>query len=157
MGAFYILGIVKKFEAKSTQALDQANWNQNLNERLDMEQYAVNLTDYTATGVLKEGVFEQNIETFYDKLVEMTGDEKIAIYFEHSGTDIEKYQIRDTMMKFEYHDVHITICATIAILFIEGKVFVEEFSFEPKLMNWLFRHTDISNPLVGCVMSDVQG
>ncbi|WP_191126187.1 hypothetical protein [Cerasibacillus terrae] len=36
MGAYYILGIVKKFEAKSTQALDQVNWNQNLNERLDI-------------------------------------------------------------------------------------------------------------------------
>ena len=61
------------------------------------------------------------------------------------------------MMKFEYHDVHITISANIAILFIEGKVFVEEFSFEPKLMSWLSRHIDISNPLSGCIMNDVQG
>lgn len=58
-------------------------------------------------------------------------------------------------MKFEYHDVHITISATISILFIQGKVLVEEFSFEPKLMNWLFRHINISNLLTGCVMSDV--
>jgi hypothetical protein len=155
LGAFYILGIVKKFEAKSTQPLDQVNWNHYLNERLDTEQYTTTLADYTAKGELKEGVFEENIKIFYDKLIEMTGDEKIAIYFDHSGTDIDKYQVRDTMMKFEYHDVHITLSATIAILFIEGKVFVEEFSFEPKLMNWLFRHTDISNPLAGCVMSDV--
>ncbi|MGY0694081.1 hypothetical protein ACW2QC_15085 [Virgibacillus sp. FSP13] len=155
MGAFYIFGIVGKFEAKSTQPLDQASWKRYLNERLDLKQYHTNFNDKTAEGELKKEVFEENIEDFYNKLVEITSDDKIAIYFESSGTDIEQYQSRDTVMTFEYRDTHISISASIAILFIEGKVFVEEFSMEPKLVNWLFRHTNISIPLAGCVMSDV--
>ncbi len=59
------------------------------------------------------------------------------------------------MITFQFPDTRITITAEIAILFIQGKVFVEEFSFEPKIINWLFRHIDISNSLAGCVMSDV--
>jgi len=60
-------------------------------------------------------------------------------------------------MTFKYHNTQITIAAEIAVLFIEGKVLVEEFSYEPKIVNWLFRHSNISNPLTGCVMSDVLG
>lgn len=156
MGAFYIFGVVEKFEAKSTHPLDQASWKQYLNERLDLRQYHTNFDDKTAEGELKKEVFEENIEDFYNKLVKITSDDKIAIYFEDSGTDIESYQSRDTIMTFEYNDTHISLSARIAVLFIEEKVFVEEFSIEPKLINWLFRHVDISNQLAGCVMSDVR-
>ena len=155
MGSFYILGIVNKFEAKSTSPLNQAHWEQYLNERLDLKQYTTTLTDNTVNGELKEEVFKENIEDFYKRLIEITGDDKIAIYFEDSKTDIENYQSRTTGMTFKYHDTQITISAEIVILFIEGKVFVEEFSYEPKIINWLFRHIDISNPLAGCVMNDV--
>lgn len=155
MGSFYILGIVNKFEAKSTSSLNQAHWEQYLNERLDLKQYTTTLTDNTVNGELKEEVFKENIEDFYKRLIEITGDDKIAIYFEDSKTDIENYQSRTTGMTFKYHDTQITISAEIVILFIEGKVFVEEFSYEPKIINWLFRHIDISNPLAGCVMNDV--
>ncbi|MDR4887518.1 hypothetical protein RGU12_08075 [Fredinandcohnia sp. QZ13] len=156
MGTFYVFGIVEKFEAKSTQPLEQVDWIRYLNVRLDLEQYLTNFDDKTAKGELKKEVFEKNIEDFYNKLVEITSDDNIAIYFESFGTDIEKYQSRDVIMTFEYSDTHITLSADIAILFIEGKVLVEEFSFEPKLVNWLFRHANISNPLIGCVMSDVR-
>lgn len=155
MGSFYILGVVNKFEAKSTSPLNQAHWEQYLNERLDLKQYTTTLTDQTAKGELKEEVFKENIEDLYKRLIEITGDDKIAIYFEDSKTDIENYQSRITVMTFKYHDTQITISAEIAILFIEGKVFVEEFSYEPKIINWLFRHINISNPLTGCVMGDV--
>ncbi|MHA6250330.1 hypothetical protein ACXYMZ_00180 [Oceanobacillus sp. CAU 1775] len=155
LGAFYILGIVNKFEAKFTNPLNQVHWEQYINERIDLEQYTTTLTDFTAKGELKERVFKENIESFYKKLVEITKDDKIATYFEDSKTDIDNYQSRHTVMTFQYPDTQITISAEIAILFIEGKVFVEEFSFEPKIINWLFRHIDISNPLAGCVMSDV--
>lgn len=155
MGAFYILGIVNKFEAKSTSPLGQIHWEQYVNERLDLEQYTTTLTDFTAKGKLKEGVFKENIESFYKKLVEITKDDTIATYFEDSKTDINNYQGRNTVMTFQYPDTQITLSAEIAILFIQGKVFVEEFSFEPKIINWLFHHIDISNPLAGCVMSDV--
>lgn len=155
MGSFYILGIVNKFEAASTSPLSQDYWEEYINERLDLKQYTVTLADHTAKGKLKEEVFKENIEDFYKKLIEITRDDKIAIYFEESKTDIENYQSRITVMTFKYHDTQITISAEIAILFIEGKVFVEEFSYEPKIINWLFRHIDISNPLTGCVMGDV--
>lgn len=155
LGAFYILGIVNKFEEKSTSPLGQVHWEQYLNERLDLKQYTTTLTDYTVKGDLKKHVFKENIEDFYKKLVEMTGDDQTAIYFGDSKTDIDNYQSRTTGMTFKYHNTQITISAEIAILFIEGKVFVEEFSYEPKIINWLFRHIDISNPLAGCVMSDV--
>lgn len=157
MGSFYVFGIVKKFEANSTNPLDQANWKEYLNKRLDLEQYVTDWSDYTANGELKEEVFKNNIENFYKNLVEIACNESIASYFEDFGTELENYQIRNTKMTFGYHETNITISAEIAILFIEGKVLVEEFSFEPKLINWLFRHIDISNPLRGCVMSDVLG
>lgn len=155
MGAFYILGIINKFEAKFTNSLDQVHWEQYLNERIDLEQYTTTLTDFTVKGELKEGVFRENIESFYKKLVEITNDDNIATYFDDSKTDIDNYQSRHTVMTFQYPDTQITISAEISVLFIEGKVFVEEFNFEPKIINWLFRHIDISNPLTGCVMSDV--
>src|SRR5690625_7352995 len=155
MGSFYILGIVNKFEAKSTSPLNQAHWEQYLNERLDLKQYTTTLADYTLKGELKKEVFKENSEDVYKKLIEISGEDKIAIYFEDSKTDIDNYQNRTTGLTFKYHDTQITITAEMAILFIEGKVFVEEFSYEPKIINWLFRHIDISNPLAGCVMSDV--
>ncbi len=155
MGSFYVLGIVNYFEAKSTNLLDQAKWKHYLNEKLDLEQYNTNFTDLSAMGVLKEGVFKKNIEGFYNKLVEITNDDTISIYFNDFGTDIKDYQNRNTMMTFKYHDTQITISANMVILFIQGKVLVEEFSFEPKIINWLFRHIDSSNPLTGCVMTDV--
>lgn len=101
MGSFYILGIVNKFEAKSTSPLNQAHWEHYLNERLDLKQYTTTLTDFTAIGELKEEVFKENIEDFYKRLIEITGEDKIAIYFEDSKTDIENYQSRTTGMTFK--------------------------------------------------------
>lgn len=75
MGAFYILGIVKRFEARSTQPLSQIQWVKRLNERIDLKQYTTTFAEYTAKGELKVEVFEENIETFYNKLVEITGDD----------------------------------------------------------------------------------
>lgn len=157
MGAFYILGIIDKFEAISTSPLNQIDWEQYINERLDLEQYTISLTDHVVKGKLREEVFKDNIEDFYKKLVEITREEEIAYYFHNNKTDIDSYHCRYTRMTFDYPDTQITISAEIAVLFIEGKVFVEEFSYEPKIMNWLFRHIDISNPLTGCVISDVLG
>lgn len=157
MGTYYALGIVKKFTAKSTQALSQTDWKKHLNERLDMEQYSINFRDNAVEGEMKKEVFEKNIEDFYHKLVKITNNEQIAIYFEDSGTDMEKYQDWVTVMTVKEHSPNISLRAEFAILFIEGKVIAEEFSFEPQLMNWLFRHVDLSNPLSGCIMADIVG
>jgi hypothetical protein len=42
-------------------------------------------------------------------------------------------------------------------LFIEGKVGAEEFEIEPLLLNWLFRHSSLENPLAGAVVSIILG
>lgn len=157
MGTFYALGVVNKFTAKSNQTLNEANWNEYLNERLDTEQHTIIFRENAIEGELKKEVFENNIEDFYNKLVTITNNKRISIYFEDSGTDIEKYQHWVTGMTVNEHNPQITLSAEFAIVFIEGKVSVEEFSIEPNLMNWLFRHVDLSNPLSGCIMTDIVG
>lgn len=157
MGTFYALGVVKKFTAKSNQTLNEANWKEHLNERLDMEQYTINFRGNAIEGELKKEVFENNIEDFYNKLITITNYKPISIYFEDSGADVEKYQHWVTGMTVNEHSPQITLSAEFAILFIEGKVSVEAFSIEPSLMNWLFRHVDLSNPLSGCIMTDIVG
>ena len=128
-----------------------------MNERLDMEQYTLNFRGNAVEGELKKEVFEKNIEDFYNKLVNITNNEQISLYFEDSGTDVEKYQDWVTGMTVKEHSPLITLSAEFAILFIEGKVSIEVFSIEPILMNWLFRHVDLSNPLSGCIMTDIVG
>lgn len=157
MGTYYALGIVKNFTAKSNQALSQIDWKIHLTEKLDIEQYSINFRDNTVEGELKKEVFVENIEDFYHKLVKITNNEQIANYFEDSGIDIEKYQDWITVMTVKEHSPNISLRAEFAILFIEGKVIAKEFSFEPQLMNWLFRHVDLSNPLSGCIMTDIAG
>ncbi|TMN21850.1 hypothetical protein [Lentibacillus cibarius] len=157
MGTYYALGIVKKFTAKSNQELSEANWEDHMNERLDIDQYAVSVKDNVIEGVLKEKVFRENIEDLYNKLVQITNDRQVSVYLEDSGTDIEQYQTWRTGMTIKEYDSNITLTVELVILFIEGKVIVEEFSIEPKLINWLFRHASLSNPLAGCIMSDIVG
>ncbi|WP_050632259.1 hypothetical protein [Bacillus andreraoultii] len=157
MGTYYAIGVVKKFTTKSNQVLSEADWKDHLNERLDTEQYSIKFEDTSVEGVLKNLVFENNIEDFYNKLVNITINDRISYYFERSGTDIDKYQFWITGMTLKEYNPNILLSVEFAILFIEGKVFVEEFSVEPKLINWLFRHTDLSNPLSGCIMSDIVG
>ncbi|TMN21841.1 hypothetical protein [Lentibacillus cibarius] len=157
MGTYYALGIVKHFTAKSDQAISPAIWNVYLDERIDIQLYTLRMNGAEIHGELKMEVFEDNIEDFYNKLVEITDNEKISIYFEDSGKNMEQYQSWVTEMTVKQYDPNITLTAELAILFIEGKVLVEEFSIEPKLINWLFRHVNLANPLVGCVMCDIVG
>lgn len=72
--------------------------------------------------------------------------DRISYYFESSGTDMEKYQDWVTRMTLQEYNSNILLSAEFAILYIEGKVIIEEFNNEPKLINWLFRHSDLSNP-----------
>lgn len=155
MASFYALGVVKKFTAKSNQILSEAEWKKQLNERLDTEQYTVNFMDNIVKGELKQGVFKNNIEDFYNKLFQITNDKRVSLYFEDSGTVVEQYQYWNTGMTISEYDPNIFLSADLAVLFIEGKVLVEEFNIEPKLINWLFRHVDLSNPLGGCIITDI--
>lgn len=157
MGKYYALGIVKKFKAKSNHALTQVAWEQYLNERLDLARYTLKFGDDVVEGKLNQNIFKENIEDLYDKLFQIISNDLVSAYFEYKGTDIEQYQTWMTGMSIKDYNPSINLSAELAILFIEGKVFVEEFTIEPKLMNWLFRHVDLSNPLSGCIMTDVVG
>lgn len=121
MGTYYAMGIVKKFTAKSTQALSQTKWNKHLNERLDMEEYTMNFGDNAAEGVLNNEIFEKNIEDSYNKLVSITNNEQISIYFEDTGTDIENYQDWTTRITIKQRNPNITLSAELAILFYRRK------------------------------------
>ncbi|MFD1851434.1 hypothetical protein [Oceanobacillus bengalensis] len=157
MGTDYTLGIVKSFTATSHQSLSDNDWRNLLNDRIDIDQYAIHFEDKIVKGELKKEVFEENIEDFYMKLVAITGNDHILNWFNDGKADMEQYDCWPTEMRMKQEDVHITLAAKLAILFVEGKVLVEEFETEPKLINWLFRHVDLSNKLAGCVMSDIIG
>ena len=43
------------------------------------------------------------------------------------------------------------------MLMLEGKVLVEEVRTDPVLINYLFRHSNVSNPIKGAVISQVVG
>ena len=80
----------------------------------------------------------------------------ILYYLEKYGSDIDRFPSENC--KFVAHDAdkkRIDIRASLSLLFIEGKVLVEQFSIEPALLNWLFRHSDFGNPLAGAVLSDI--
>lgn len=51
----------------------------------------------------------------------------------------------------------VIVYITMALLFTEGKVLAETFNKEAKLINWLFRHSNIENKLTGAVISDIVG
>lgn len=157
MGTFYALGIVKEFTATNSESISQVEWNELLNEWLDVEQYTINFKDNEVKGSLKKDIFANNIEDFYKKLVAISNNEYILNWFNDYRIDIEKYQTEVVRMKFKQHNHPFVLTAELALLFIEGKVLVEEFNTEPMLMNWLFRHADLSNKLAGCVMSDIVG
>lgn len=156
MGTDYTLGIVKEFTATASQ-MGPTEWEELLNQRLDIEQYNLKFEDGKAIGTLKEEVFEEDIEDLYRKLVAITDNGHMLNWLNNGGTDINRYDTWVTEMKFKRKSGSFTLCAKLSVLFVEGKVLVEEFNTEPKLMNWLFRHADLSNRLAGCIMSDIIG
>ncbi|GAE94590.1 hypothetical protein JCM21714_3762 [Gracilibacillus boraciitolerans JCM 21714] len=157
MGTFYTLGVAKNFSARSHQSLSRDEWINLLNDRLDIKEYTISFKDTEVNGSLKKEVFKENIEDFYKKLVAIIENDFILNWFEYAKTDMERYESSITKMEINQENIHINLEAELAILFIEGKVMVEEFNTEPKLMNWLFRHVNLSNKLAGCVMSDIVG
>lgn len=156
MGTHYALGVVKEFEAQSSQTIGKDYWKKYLNERIDLNQYTVTFNDNKVEGKLKEEVFEVNIEDFYNKLVQITNDEDLSYYLEISGVNMNQYPDWATEITIQ-NDPDITLSVKIAILFIEGKVLAEQFTTEPLLINWLFKHVDLTNPLSGCILSDIVG
>lgn len=157
IGTYYTLGIVKSFEATSYDALSKNEWKEFLNERFDIQQYSLHVEDKKVKGSLKKDVFEENIEDFYIKLVAMIEDDYILNWFNDHKTNMDKYDHWDSVLRFKHKGNGIILTSELAMLFIEGKVLAEEFYIEPKLINWLFRHANLSNKLAGCVMSGIAG
>lgn len=160
MGTYYSLGIIKNFVAKSNEVISDLDWTHHLNQRIDLSLFDLDISSHGMhiEGTLKEGIFEKNINDFYDKLEQITHRGDIKDYLEESGVEIDDYYDDYTSFFLKpntYGEISVDI--TFATLFTEGKVLVEEFDMEPMLMNWLFRHADFGNCLSGCVISSITG
>ncbi len=161
MGTYYSLGLIKNFKARSEVSFSESDWLHNLDQRLDVSLF--NLTfdadGKDIHGVLKEGVFENNILDFHSKLMEITCRQIHNDYCKEYGTNIDKYYSDTTriFLCFEKNKEIIIFEACCISLFTEGKVLAEEFNIEPILINWLFRHSNFGNCLSGCVLSCILG
>jgi hypothetical protein len=160
VGTYYAIGIVKKFEAKAKRAIDLPSLEKAVGERLDLSLFDLSHADGKLEGTLKPGLFEEHIEGFVDRLTEIAPDSKSTVRycFESYGTDIDKYDSEYRRMRIPSPEGQsVDVRADMVLVFVEGKVMAESFSVEPVLMNWLFRHSDFSNPLEGAVVSGIIG
>lgn len=159
MGSFYTLGVIHEFVAISDQSLSNMEWEEALDERVDLRIFDLHLKENELHAALDPHVFRENILDFYNVLRQIAGPSRsvnIDAYEENFGVHLENYQYSYTNLYLENnHGCKIRINASIAVLFIEGKVRVEEFRTEPHLINWLFRNSKIDNKLAGCIISDV--
>lgn len=159
MGTFYCLGIINKFTATSRDSLLKNEWKNLLNERIDLNLYETSIQGTRVEGSLIDDIFKENIIEFYQILKEISGPTRssnIDYYEKEFGTNINDYQTSQTELILETSNGNsISLSVTYVLLFIEGKVSVEEFNTEPHLINWLFRNSRIDNKLSGCVISDI--
>jgi hypothetical protein len=184
MGTFYTLGIIRQFEATASRGTDKwfreprkltrEEWIKELSTRID--PYLFDLyeqEDGSMHGFLKNDIFQQNINGFYDVMREILGERRntnidhYAKFTCNNNRDIhgedddaeESYSIEGanpiciinkdgTGIKIEYDFI---------MLMLEGKVLVEEFNTDPVLVNYLFRHSNINNRLRGAVISQIVG
>lgn len=153
----YSLGIVRGFTASSLWSLPENEWRSLLHERFNLQLYDIQTEDKQITGVLKEEVFTENIEDFYMNFVTMLGDDYVLNWFRNNGTSLDNYDRWGSIIFLKHEGLSIELKMELALLFVQGKVFAEVFTMEPKLMNWLFRHSHIPNKLTGCVWSDIVG
>ncbi|QKY70151.1 hypothetical protein [Lentibacillus sp. CBA3610] len=161
MGTDYTIGIVRDFTATANQNLSMEEWRLTLSDRLDLDCFALTEEESRLHGQLDESIFRNQIAGFYQTLGSILGEKRnpnLDYYFETFGTDITNYQTaaeRITLKKG--NGLHIELHFKYALLFVEGKVLVEEFYTEPLLLNWLFRNSKIENKLAGCVISGIVG
>ncbi|MFH0925450.1 MAG: hypothetical protein V1872_07435 [bacterium] len=159
MGTFYALGVATNIDGcTSKKALSKKEWEDILNERFDLELFDLIIKDNSIKATLKQEIFKNNIKDFFQKLKDITMSENVDYYLEEYGDDVERYQTaEDSLCVLDKEGNEIELCVVFALLFIEGKVSVEEFNIEPKLMNWLFRHTNFGNKLAGAIVSSIVG
>lgn len=158
MGTYYGLGVVTEFESCSESNLNIDTWRKTLDNRFDIGIFDITIDKSTVTGHLKQDVFKENIEDFINLLSAITGSDSIDYSFRKHGTNIEEYQKFHTEIRVNDDcGKEVTVYITMALLFTEGKVLAETFNKEPKLINWLFMHSNIENKLRGAVISDIVG
>jgi len=158
MGTFYGLGLARGFIATSRDDIPAEDWTSLLSKRLALDLFEVVLAATEVKGTLRDGLFEANIEEFYAVLLDMTAHPDVTFYLDQYGTDIAAYP--GETMRLSWNDTNhgpIRLKLDCVLLFVEGKVLAEEFSFEPRLCNWLFRHAPLENPLRGAIFSGIVG
>lgn len=161
MGTFYTLGVIKNFKAYSDQPLTEKEWKEILNERVDLEMFDTKINNVDVEASLQSEIFSENISGFYEtlrKILAPRKNENMDYYEKEFGQDIENYQMGYTSLYLQGpQGSRVKLNITFALLFIEGKVVVEEFYTEPSLINWLFRHSKMENKLAGCIVSEIVG
>lgn len=158
MGTYYALGVVKGFKAQTNHAISKDDWERILNERFDTELFHLVLENNSITATMKQGVFKENIEGLFQKLIDITGNKWIGDYFQEYGDMIENYPSQQCNFSvFDNDKNKIKLFIDFALIFIEGKVLAEQFATEPMLINWLFRHARFDNKLAGAIVSDIIG
>lgn len=161
MGTYYTLGVIKDFQAHSEQPLTEKEWKEILNERVDLELFDTKIDDTDVEALLKSEIFSENIADFYEVLrgiLAPVENKNMDYYEQEFGQDIENYQVGYTRLYLlGPQGSCVTLNITFVLLFIEGKVIVEEFDIEPPLINWLFRHCKMENKLAGCIVSSIVG
>lgn len=158
MGTYYGLGVAHFFEIYSNGSVNKEVWMKVLNDKLNLDLYDITFYSESIEGVLKERIFEDNVEAVFQLLKQITQDTNVDYYFREYGANRADYPYGMTYMKLKDDNGHEMLFKTeLSLLFIEGKVGAEEFSFEPKIINWLFRHSNIDNPLMGCIFGDIVG
>ncbi|BAQ09090.1 transcriptional regulator [Bacillus sp. OxB-1] len=160
MGTYYSVGIITKFSANSHDNLSLKEWNEVLGPRLDLDLFEITMEENEISGKIKKDVFSENIIDFYDLLREISGPNyngNLDYYEKEYGADLEQYQsgYETLWTKNAANNRKIAVNTEFALLYIEGKVLVEEFETDPQLINWLFRNSRIPNKLAGAVISSI--
>ena len=126
---------------------------------MDVSLFDLQITDVKVEGSLRPGIFCENISNFYEVLRGILGVKRnpcLDYYEKEYGVNLDSYQMETTNLHIQNEDgLSIRLDLTFALLFIEGKVLVEEFYTEPVLINWLFRNSNIENKLAGCIVSEI--
>ncbi len=161
MGTFYSLGIVQNFTAKSTGATssEPRDLESAVGDRLNLDLFNLRQNTTGLSGQLKPGILEDYLEDFVQTLKQIANqNQKIDDYWNFYGTQWENYPLEYWSMEFkDAQEQTIKLSGKALFLFIEGKVGAEEFEIEPLLLNWLFRHSSLENPLGGAVVSIILG
>lgn len=161
MGTFYTLGPITSFTAKSSKELTEAEWKEMIGERIDLDLFSLEISENGISGEIKEEIFKENIHGMYEVLRNMSYpllNGNIDYYEESYGDDLKEQSDEYAALYVKSpKDEKITINCNFAMMFLEGKVSVEEFYTEPQFINWLFKNSNIENPLKGCMVSEIVG